>query len=209
MSTQLSDELRKIKKENQKLKDEVGALNATKTCLIDYDDVRVTDGIECLRGHFICGDCVSTAVKVQLGEYASFKERGMRIACPICLQEDVNTKVLYDVKSIILFGDVFDRISEARARDKIEEEVNARVRKLEEERRNVGKRIRNLADDALNAAMLALRCPRCSTPLVMQKSFDDCFALYCDGCACRPCGWCLQDGTGKLCNSLYVYNLYI
>ena len=38
--------------------------------------------------------------------------------------------------------------------------------------------------------ILTLRCPRCKAAFL---DFDGCFALKCNLCPCKFCGWCLFD----------------
>ena len=181
------------------------AAHSTRKCLVCYDDeLLLSDGFECTaKKHFVCkkNGCFAQITKDQSGSKAHFAARGCRILCtvPDC------GEVVPDHAVATYAGEVgfaaFLRAKIAANEEKVIGDYEEKLRAVRAEaERDV------LAGMNLQAAvfrhrnhiieeLLTIKCPnrRCQMVFVMDKDFDDCFALKCSGCGANFCGWCLRD----------------
>jgi hypothetical protein len=174
-------------------------------CVSNNDDGKKdTDaGIECSEGHFHCGSCVSILVQDFLkvenqGKRARLRGEVRCFKCPTeCnapgfKERDLARHLSVDDYQAYLKSRL--EILEADFKAKLEEESKrqvaeeiARLKVLDEHERRV-----LLARKHIEEEIMQPKCPRPSCRRGFLD-FEGCFAISCSSCACKFCGWCLED----------------
>jgi serine/threonine protein kinase len=193
--------------EQQKLEEE--KQNSLRKCIVCFDEMSVTQGLECCGTlqHFHCSECLSGHVMNESSkDLADLKDRQGRVFC-IWRKKDIRGNYQCD------FADPFSeaqlashcsdgvfaaylqgvaKVTEARLAQDMEagfeermKAERARIEAMTEAELKIDKTRRHIIEE-----ILTLKCPRCEAAFV---DFNGCFALTCHRCACGFCAHCLQD----------------
>ena len=189
----------------------VKAAQSFRKCLVCFGDgLLLTDGFECTASskHFVCkkNGCFAQVVKDQSGCIARFKANGCKIRCtfPGC-GEVVKDHAVSTYAGEDGFG-AFLRAKLAANEEKVVSDYEERLRTLraqveQEVLAGLSHQTEHLRHrNHIIEVLLTIKCPnrRCQVVFIMDKDFDECFALRCSSCATNFCGWCLRDfGAGN------------
>ena len=177
-----------------------------KTCVLcdlQGDDAvkESSGGIECSEAHFHCGACVAQLAHDLLKEENGGKRQrlGARVMC--CHFPVQCGAAAFDDRDLarVLPAESFHAVLQARIECM---EAELRLQLEEQKKREVEEeleRLRVLSKHEfevlrhrkhIEEEILQMKCPRCRRAFY---DFEGCFAISCSTCACKFCGWCLQD----------------
>ena len=185
---------------------EQARLAALRTCCICYDELDLSQGVECTAptagdAQFTCDACfgehVTTESEKPLHE---LDERQARVFCPLtrhgcpCATPYAESTVAVHVTPAV-FG-MYLAAKERTQEQKLVQELETHFEeRLEAERL----RLSEMRSDELQIErmrchvidrILTLKCPRCEAAFL---DFNGCFALTCHRCRCGFCAYCLHD----------------
>ena len=187
----------------------VKAAQSFRKCLVCFEkELLSADGFECTASkHFVCkkNGCFAQIVKDQSACIAHFKANGCKIRCtfPGC-GEVVEDHAVSTYAGEDGFG-AFLRAKLAANEEKVVSDYEERLRTLRAQvEREVLAGLSHQTEQLRHRnhiieVLLTIKCPnpRCQAVCILDKDFDECFALRCSSCTTNFCGWCLRDfGAG-------------
>jgi Protein kinase domain len=153
--------------------------------------LRLSDGIECTRGHFTSNACLTGYARQLAFDPAQLNRYRGKIRCMGCPDDappfgdaEVARRIPQDAFNALNAAAV--RAMEGELNAALEREFNARLRAIEL-RMGQNASVRQLRDYVVEK-ILTLHCPACDQAFI---DFTGCFALRCSRCNAGFCAWCL------------------